>query len=175
MEAGAVRLRSWRCASACEASGSERDLKRGFGGIIDIEFIVQMFRLKYGGEFPAVRHPNTWQTLDALRDCRLHVERANMRRCARATIFCDSVEIRLRIFHNRSLDELPDNLEDLEKLARRMGIEATETSSAAQQFVEALDRHTTQTRDLFLELFQRECTERGPYGEPFPSSTEPRP
>ena len=26
-----------------EASGSKRDLKRGFGGIIDIEFIVQMY------------------------------------------------------------------------------------------------------------------------------------
>ena len=145
-----------------QASGSERDLKRGFGGIIDIEFIVQMFRLKYGGEFPAVRHPNTWQSLDALRDCRLisQAEYDTLRPCYD---FLRLVEIRLRIFHNRSLDELPDNLEDLEKLARRMGLEGSPETSAAQKFIEALDRHATQTRALFLELFEREGTERGPY------------
>ena len=26
-----------------EASGGERDLKRGFGGIVDVEFLVQLF------------------------------------------------------------------------------------------------------------------------------------
>ena len=31
-----------------EAAGSERDLKRGFGGISDVEFLVQLFRIKYG-------------------------------------------------------------------------------------------------------------------------------
>src|SRR5262249_31177426 len=31
-----------------EASRSERDLKRGFGGLVDVEFVVQLFQLKYG-------------------------------------------------------------------------------------------------------------------------------
>jgi len=147
-----------------EASGSERDLKRGFGGIIDIEFIVQMFRIKYGKEFPEVRSPNTWKSLEALRDTHLisQGEYETLRSCYD---FLRLVEIRLRIFHNRSLDELPDNEEDLEKLARRMGLEGTPEISSAQKFIEELERHATQTRDLFLELFKREGKGRGPYGE----------
>jgi glutamate-ammonia-ligase adenylyltransferase len=147
-----------------QASGSDRDLKRGFGGIIDIEFIVQMFRLKYGNEFPAVRDPNTWQSLDALRHTGLisQDEYATLRSCYD---FLRLVEGRLRIFHNRSLDELPDNLEDLEKLARRVGLEATPSTTTAQEFLAELERHATQTRDLFLELFSRERSGRGHSGD----------
>lgn len=145
-----------------EASGSERDVKRGFGGIVDIEFIEQMYRLKYGKDFPAVRQPNTWKALEALREARLIrlEEYATLRSCYD---FLRLVEGRLRIFHNRSLDELPENAEDLEKLARRVGCEGALGKTAAQEFLEQLDRHTTQTRRLFLELFEREKTSRGPY------------
>ena len=54
-----------------EASRSDRDLKRGFGGIVDVEFLVQLFQLKYGRDLPALRTPNTWEALDALRDAGL--------------------------------------------------------------------------------------------------------
>src|SRR5262249_57288678 len=50
-----------------EASRSERDLKRGFGGIVDVEFLVQLFQLKYGDGQPSLRSANTWKALDALR------------------------------------------------------------------------------------------------------------
>ncbi len=120
-----------------EASGSERDLKRGFGGIVDIEFITQMFRLKYGKELPEVRNPNTWESLDALKNCQLitREEHETLRSCYD---FLRLVEIRLRIFHNRSLDELPHNPEDLEKLARRVGLEGDGEIAAAQRFLEVL-------------------------------------
>ena len=147
-----------------QASGSDRDLKRGFGGIIDIEFIAQMFRIKYGKELPEVRDPNTWKSLEALETCHL-ISREEFETLRSCYDFLRLVELRLRIFHNRSLDELPDNMEDLEKLARRVGIEGTPETPAAQKFLEELERHATQTRDLFLEIFQRERTQRGPYGE----------
>src|SRR5262245_23033764 len=37
------------------SSGRRRDLKRGFGGIIDVEFLVQLFRLKYGRDMLPLR------------------------------------------------------------------------------------------------------------------------
>ena len=63
--------RSWPTRSSSmrerlEASGSERDLKRGFGGIVDVEFLVQLFRIKYGKAIPSLRTANTWEALDAL-------------------------------------------------------------------------------------------------------------
>ncbi|MBI2809059.1 MAG: bifunctional [glutamate--ammonia ligase]-adenylyl-L-tyrosine phosphorylase/[glutamate--ammonia-ligase] adenylyltransferase [Planctomycetes bacterium] len=141
--------------SRVEAAGSKRDLKRGVGGIIDIEFVVQMYRLKFGREHPGVRHPNTWLALDALKDAGLisAEEHATLRACLD---FLRTVESRLRIYHNRSLDELPASADDLEKLARRMGCEPTEEQSAGQIFLQVLELHTSQTRRLFNELLERE-------------------
>jgi glutamate-ammonia-ligase adenylyltransferase len=138
-----------------EASGNERDLKRGFGGIIDVEFLVQMFRLKYGKTIPALRTPNTWEVLAALKTAGL-LSDAEHAALKGACDFLRLVESRLRIVHNRSLDELPERPEDLEKLARRLGCEEFLGVSAGQRFLEELDRLTTQTRELFLKLFQRE-------------------
>lgn len=138
-----------------EASSSKRDLKKGFGGIVDVEFIVQMLRLKYGHAHAALRSPNTWAALEAAHAARLlsDDEHAALHSCYD---FLRLVESRLRIFHNRSLDELPEAAEDLEKLARRVGCESEGNASASHQFLLELDRHTTQTRQLFNELFRRE-------------------
>jgi glutamate-ammonia-ligase adenylyltransferase len=138
-----------------EAAGSKRDLKRGYGGIIDIEFVVQMFRLKHGREHRAVRDPNTWKTLDALLAAGLlpQADHDVLRACYD---FLRLVESRLRIFHNRSLDELPQEEEDLEKLAKRVGCEPALGMTAADRFLQELNRHASQTRKLFLEIFERE-------------------
>jgi [glutamine synthetase] adenylyltransferase / [glutamine synthetase]-adenylyl-L-tyrosine phosphorylase len=138
-----------------EAAGSKRDLKRGFGGIIDIEFLVQLYRLKYGKHFASVRDPNTWHALDAIQEAKLITteEHAILRSCYD---FMRTVESRLRIYHNRSLDELPESPDDLEKLAKRLGCEATAEAGAGQIFLQVLDWHTRQTRHLFNELCERE-------------------
>jgi glutamate-ammonia-ligase adenylyltransferase len=138
-----------------EASGSKRDLKRGFGGIVDVEFLLQMYRLKYGRAHPAVRQPNTWRALDALHNAKLisDEEHGALRSCYD---FMRTVESRLRIYHNRSLDELPESADDLEKLAKRLGCEAAAEQTAGQVFVQELERHTSQTRRWFKELFNRE-------------------
>ena len=138
-----------------QASGSQRDLKRGKGGIVDIEFIVQMYRLKYGRRHPEVRHPNTWQALDGIRAVGLIAddEHADL---YQGYTFLRQVECRLRIFHNRSLDELPESPEDLEKLARRIGIDHPPNEPALPRLMEELEKHTGRIRGLFISLFDRE-------------------
>ncbi len=42
------------------------NLKRGIGGIVDIEFLVQMLQLKHGGDCPQIRVPGTFEALAAL-------------------------------------------------------------------------------------------------------------
>jgi glutamate-ammonia-ligase adenylyltransferase len=138
-----------------EASRSDRDLKRGFGGIVDVEFLVQLFQIKHGRDYPALRTGNTWQALDALRDSRL-VSEADHALLRSSYDFLRLVESRLRIVHNRSLDELPERPEDLEKLARRLGCETGPGISAGSRFLEELEAKTTQTRELFLKLVTRE-------------------
>jgi glutamate-ammonia-ligase adenylyltransferase len=138
-----------------EASRSERDLKRGFGGIVDVEFLVQLFQLKYGGDVPALRTPNTWQALEALRTTGL-LSDADYVILRASYDFLRLVESRLRIVHNRSLDELPENHDDLEKLARRLGCEQFFGLTAAERFLADLERHTQQTRLVFNRLVSEE-------------------
>jgi glutamate-ammonia-ligase adenylyltransferase len=144
-----------------EESRSERDLKRGFGGIVDIEFLVQLFQLKYGRERPKLRTGNTWAALEALCQEGL-LTTADYQALRGDYDFLRQVEGRLRIVHNRSLDELPEDPAELEKLARRLGFHSPQageeigTGGAGQQFMADLERHTTQTRELFLKLVNRE-------------------
>jgi glutamate-ammonia-ligase adenylyltransferase len=142
-----------------EASRSERDLKRGFGGIVDVEFLVQLIQLKYGRDLPALRTTNTWKALDALQATGLLTAAEHATLCA-SYDFLRGVESRLRIVHNLSLDELPEAPEDVEKLARRLGLEATPQASAGRQLLAKLEYHTSQTRELFLRLVHRERSNR---------------
>jgi glutamate-ammonia-ligase adenylyltransferase len=142
-----------------EATVGQRDLKRGYGGIIDVEFLVQLFQLKYGGTRPGLRKTNTWEALAALRDAGL-LGPTEFETLRSGYDFLRLVEARLRIVHNRSLDELPPSPEDLERLARRLGLEAAAGTSAGQRFLAELERHTSQTRELFVRLVAREGSPR---------------
>jgi glutamate-ammonia-ligase adenylyltransferase len=137
------------------ASGSKRDLKRCPGGTVDVEFLVQMFRLKYGRRNPEVRHPNTWNAIDALRAVGL-VSDEEHAALYQGYTFLRHVQCRLRIFQNRSLDELPDAADELEKLARRIGVEHPADQPALPRFLEEFEKHTGRVRNLFGQLFDRE-------------------
>ena len=79
-------------------------------------------------------------------------EQATLRACYD---FLLRVQSRLRIVHNRSLDQLPENADDLAKLARRMGLESGE------RLLAELERIWKQVRELFLELMRRDRFTRG--------------
>jgi [glutamine synthetase] adenylyltransferase / [glutamine synthetase]-adenylyl-L-tyrosine phosphorylase len=138
-----------------EASRGWRDLKRGFGGMVDVEFIVQMLQLKYGEDRPELRTPNTWEALTALRGAGLldATEYDILRSCYD---FLLQVQSRVRIVHNRSLDDIPALPDEVEKLARRLGFEATPNGRAAPRLLEELESHTARTRRIFLQLLDRE-------------------
>jgi glutamate-ammonia-ligase adenylyltransferase len=140
-----------------EASRSERNVKRGRGGSVDVEFLVQLFKLKYGRDLPALRLPNTWEALDALRATGLLTDQEQGTLRA-GYDFLRRVESRLRIVHNRLIDEVPEESDDMEKLARRLGFEAGPEGSAGSRFRTELQNHMTRTRGLFLSLVAGERT-----------------
>ena len=47
-------------------SVSKVNIKTGKGGLVDIEFIVQMLQLRYGKKYPSIRHGNTLLAIEAL-------------------------------------------------------------------------------------------------------------
>jgi glutamate-ammonia-ligase adenylyltransferase len=78
-----------------QAFGPGYDLKRGRGGIREIEFFAQVHQLIYGGRDPSLRPPATVDALAALakagRDRTARSPggcRAIMRRCGGSSIGC---------------------------------------------------------------------------------------
>src|SRR5207249_4349363 len=135
-----------------EASRGPRDVKRGPGGQVDIEFLVQMFQLKYGASRLELCVPNTWSALDALRTAAL-LDADQHAALTIAYDFLRQVESRLRIMTNRALDDFPDSPEEQEKLARRLGLAGT------AEFRTELTRHTRRVRESFETITRREAVE----------------
>ncbi len=65
-DSGIAEIRAMRKRLSSESQ--EDQLKRGVGGTVDVEFIVQMLQLKHGQAKPAVNVPNTFDAIE-----RLHV------------------------------------------------------------------------------------------------------
>jgi [glutamine synthetase] adenylyltransferase / [glutamine synthetase]-adenylyl-L-tyrosine phosphorylase len=134
-----------------EASRPRHDLKRGPGGLVDLEFIVQYLLLVHVPRIPDLLRPNFWDALAALRRQGI-VSTAIHNELREAYDFLRTVEDRLRLIHNRSVSELPENSADLERLARRLCDENVEPCRAVETFLAEAARVTHRTRELFDQI-----------------------
>jgi glutamate-ammonia-ligase adenylyltransferase len=134
-----------------EESRGATDLKRGQGGLADVEFLVHYLQLVHAHEVPDVLRPNIWDALEALRRAELLDAEAydNLRD---AYDFLRTVESRVRIVHNRSGAELPKDPGELVRLARRLNYDAPTASAAVSSFRADAARHATRTRAHFEQL-----------------------
>lgn len=130
-----------------EASRNPRDLKRGSGGMTDIEFIVEIMHLRHGEQFPSIRNPNIWASLDSLLSHAL-LSPGEHAQLTSGYDFLLRAQSRMRIVHNRAINSLPEKPEDLLRLARRLGYELT-------QFQENLSSHQKTIRSLFNAILNR--------------------
>ncbi|MFM8735642.1 MAG: hypothetical protein ACKOC8_10665 [Pirellulales bacterium] len=96
------------------------DVKRGRGGIRDIEFTIQFLQLLGGGDTPQVR---TGSTLEAVRRlAAIHALTDQEREILERTYtLLRTVEHRLQILYDRQTHALPSGDEELGRLAIRLG------------------------------------------------------
>ena len=101
------------------------DLKRGPGGIVDIEFLVQMLQLKHGRRCSEVRLPNTLEALAALvQEGCLPADDGEF--FANGYRFLRGIEGRLRLMNSTARDRLPENPTELAKLAHLLHYESSQ-------------------------------------------------
>jgi glutamate-ammonia-ligase adenylyltransferase len=143
----AVEVRRMR--EKLEASASPRSLKRGRGGLTDVEFLVQLLQIECGRKHPDILRPNMWEALDAIAAAGL-LPLDDAAALRNGYSFLRLVEARLRIVTDRPLTEVPDNSADLAKLARRLGFDSPE------RFLILLG----ETRDAIRAIYDRQTGER---------------
>jgi glutamate-ammonia-ligase adenylyltransferase len=142
-----------------EDAHTRQGLKRGYGGLNDIEFLVQYLQVVHGAEHPRVLHPNLWDALDALRRVGLLAPNAHAA-LREAYDFWRTVESRLRLVHNRGGVDLPDDPDELARLARRLGYSQADPAPCVDAFRADAARHAARCRALFQQLVA------APAGEP---------
>jgi glutamate-ammonia-ligase adenylyltransferase len=134
--------------------GEERwDIKVGYGGLVDIEFLVQLYQLLWGVHIPALRLTSTWDVLQALeREGILPPPEAQHLRHAYG--FLRRVESALRIVDDRSVNTIPDNPAEQRRLARRLGYQDVSKMRAEQAMLADLKACTSQIRRLYDQRIQ---------------------
>ncbi len=120
---GEIRALSRRIRSHYQAGqrfGPGYDLKRGRGGIREIEFFAQIHQLIHGGREPALRAPATLDALAAL-GAGGRIERDDARMLAHAYRLFRTVEHRLQMVEDRQTHSLPGDAAALDNVARLDG------------------------------------------------------
>jgi glutamate-ammonia-ligase adenylyltransferase len=130
-----------------EKGAASGDLKRGQGGLHDVEFLVECLQLKHGATKPSMRQSGMFEALDACADEGL-LDLATHDALLDAYAFVRQVQNRLQLLDGQSHDALPQG-EEAELFARRAGYVAAGGMSASQQMAQELDYHRRNCRAAF--------------------------
>ena len=124
-----ARLRTRMEQELAGESDRRWNLKTGRGGIVDIEFLVQMLQLRHGQDHPAVRSRRTIEALDALRDAAL-IDEEPYRVLHDGYRFLRRLENSLRIERDQPVEALEHA--GAASVARRLGYRGDPESAGAE-------------------------------------------
>ncbi len=141
-----------------EQGAAGTNIKRGWGGTLDIEFIVQMLQLKHARQAPDVLVPGTLEALVRLQ----HVGAISSEHSATLSEnyrWLRRVESGLRLMNLPARHELPSSLDELNQLQFLLRSEA---NGAPSRYMDASEHPLMQkcmtvrktNRDIFTALFR---------------------
>jgi glutamate-ammonia-ligase adenylyltransferase len=131
------------------------DLKRGRGGLVDIEFLVQYLMLVHAADHPELIVPNIWQAIGGLRQ-RHAIGPDVAAELLESYSFLRSLEARMRIIHNQTSMVMPDSPEQLQRLARRSAGEGG-WGFTVDALLALVESHSQRVRELFDTIVGRPC------------------
>ena len=124
-----------------------RNVKLGYGGIREIEFILQTMQLLHGSKNAFLQERNSLKTLDALKQLNI-LPPDDVRLLSDAYVFLRTVEHRLQIQNEQQTHTLPARREEWLSIARTLGYQD------AGAFAGALEAHTSAVRGIFDRLLK---------------------
>ena len=123
------------------------NLKRGPGGVVDIEFIAQVLQLLHGGEDPRLRTTETLAALVALHEAG-HLDDGRFDGLARSYRTLRAIEGRLRLLDATARHDFPADPDERRKLAHLLGYGDAAALLADVQTI------TSRTRSEFESVFR---------------------
>ena len=148
-----VRAMKARAEAELRRKGlTDREVKRGRGGIRDIEFAVQLLQLVHGRHDDRIRSATTLVALAQLA-AGGYVERADVARLGDAYVFLRTVEHRIQLREEHQTHTLPADDAGLTRLARVLGYRDGPRRDARESFLAEYRAHQTAVRSIHERLF----------------------
>ena len=129
-----------------------RDIKRGFGGIREIEFFIQIFQLIYGGKEPLLRENSTLKALHRLLQ-KGFIGHEDFQNLLEGYIFLRTLEHRLQQLNDVQTHIIPSHEAEMQVLAAKMGFENTKS------FLDALYTTRHMVRTIYDSLLEMKTTD----------------
>ncbi|MBI3600796.1 MAG: hypothetical protein HY097_09180 [Nitrospinae bacterium] len=137
----------------------KHNVKLGYGGIREIEFIVQSFQLIYGGREKWLRDKNSMRTLHRISE-KGFLSYSEYFSLSNAYLFLRDIENRIQLLSGRQTHDIPEDPEELITLARKMGINKNFHDPLSWvprisnfQLMEMYNYHTENVRKIYDNLF----------------------
>ncbi len=127
-----------------EKTAGSRNIKRGIGGTMDVEVIVQLLMLRNASSVPDVFVAGTLEAIERLRVAGL-IETQDADALKSGYNFLRSVESGLRLMNTQARHDLPDSASELSRLAYVLNLEGGEE----------LVRQCEQVRQMNRTLFEK--------------------
>lgn len=137
-----------------EETATGRNLKRGVGGTVDIEFIVEMLQLKHAADHRDVLATGTLGAIAALAERGLLAEE-DASFLHTSYRFLRSIEARIRLMNTTARHDLPEDEQELKRLAYLFQY------PSAEELRQDAEHFTRENRRRFEAIFDREGTQVG--------------
>lgn len=128
-----------------EEHSDAEDLKRGPGGIRDVEFLTQALQMIHGHDLPAARSQGTLDALEALRSAGL-LPAEDAEGLENGYRFLRQLEHRCQLIEGKQTHRLPSDEKERERIARLMGC------GRRSELEEELDAWRSRLRTLYASL-----------------------
>ncbi|MFZ6007998.1 MAG: bifunctional [glutamate--ammonia ligase]-adenylyl-L-tyrosine phosphorylase/[glutamate--ammonia-ligase] adenylyltransferase [Nitrospirota bacterium] len=130
-----------------KAGTLSRDIKRGYGGIREIEFFIQIFQLIYGGKEPSLRERSTFKALHKLLQ-KGFIGYEDYGQLLDNYIFLRTLEHRLQQLNDIQTHALPSSDMELDILGKKMGF------PDRSAFLSELNRRRHKVRTIYDSLLE---------------------
>lgn len=130
------------------------NLKKGRGGLVDIEFLTQMLQLAHGHRLPSLRRRETLEALKALRG-ELILKSAEYRLLADGYLFLRHLDHRLRLERDQSIDAFEAEPGRLDGIAKALGYSGNKAGKRGATSGKRLLRDYESRREKIRACYER--------------------
>lgn len=131
------------------------NLKKGMGGLVDIEFVTQMLQLAHGARHRELRKQGTLDALRALHERKI-IGAEEYRRLSQGYLFLRRLDHRLRLERQQSIDILERDPAKIQGIALALGYKGKKDARAGKRLLEDYEKLRTRIRACYERRFRSE-------------------